>query len=87
MIKITDNNSNSFGDRLRDARQKAGMTQKELAEIIGVSPSSISKFENGDCLPNGDMLIRFSTVLGESINMLISGFEDPKCNQKIELIK
>jgi len=35
------------GDRIRQARIQAGMTQKELAEKIGVKFSAISKYETG----------------------------------------
>ena len=34
------------GERIRSARSKMGMTQKELAEIVGISRTSINRIEN-----------------------------------------
>lgn len=39
--------SSSFGERLRVARAKAGLTQGELADKVGIDYSEISKAENG----------------------------------------
>src|SRR5438445_12105883 len=37
-----------FGERLRDLRRAAGLTQEQLAERAGVSPRSISGLERGE---------------------------------------
>jgi transcriptional regulator with XRE-family HTH domain len=42
-----DQQAEGFGDRLRDHRRAAGLTQEELAERAGVSPRSISELERG----------------------------------------
>ncbi len=36
-----------FGDRLREARTAAGMTQEQLGFALGVTKASISAWENG----------------------------------------
>lgn len=38
-----------LGERLTERRKELGMTQKELAEKMGVSQSSVSKTERGEC--------------------------------------
>lgn len=41
-----------FGKRLRGFRKKKNFTQKEVATRIGVSEQAVSKWENGECLPD-----------------------------------
>lgn len=77
-----------LGRTLREARENAGLTQKALAELIGISDTAMSKYENGELMPNKDVLINMSAVLGKSINMITMKFEDPTHNQPLEpLIK
>ena len=38
----------SFGENLKNVRKQRGVTQEELAEILGVSRQAISKWESGD---------------------------------------
>ena len=45
-----------FGDRIRDARKAAGLTQRQLADILGVSNTSISNWEKGLSRPDADMI-------------------------------
>lgn len=37
----------AIGDRIRHYRKRGGLTQGQLAEIIGVSPQAVSKWETG----------------------------------------
>ena len=39
--------SNTFGERLRSMRQERGMTQKDLASLVGLSQTAIHKLETG----------------------------------------
>ena len=45
------------GNTIRVLREKKQITQKELAQILGVSDKTISKWENGLSVPDSDMLI------------------------------
>lgn len=47
-----------------DARQKTGLTQKQLAERTGISQSDISKFETGGGNPSLKTLQRLAEGLG-----------------------
>ena len=40
-----------FGRRLKSLRRKTGFSQKELANILNVSPSTVSNYESGISLP------------------------------------
>lgn len=43
------------GDEIRQARQRAGMSQAELAAIVGVSMRSIGNYERGETIPRNRM--------------------------------
>ena len=45
--------------KLAELRKRRGITQKELAETLLVSPQTISKWENGMTCPDLEMLVRF----------------------------
>ncbi|HJJ28784.1 MAG TPA: helix-turn-helix transcriptional regulator [Methanocorpusculum sp.] len=55
-----------FAERLRQARIRKNMTQEELAEKIGVTKMSISKYERGVSVPRGKNLTALAEVLGVS---------------------
>ncbi len=59
--------------RLLDYRKKAGLSQEELAEKIGVSRQAVSKWERGEASPDTDNLIALSEVYGVSLDELIKG--------------
>jgi len=54
----------SFGERLKQARVACGLSLRELAERVDVSPMSLSKYENGQTRPGPDVRVRLSEVLG-----------------------
>jgi transcriptional regulator with XRE-family HTH domain len=72
-----------FGDTLKDLREQRGMTQKELAEKLGSSKSTISMMENGKRFPSFDMLkniasalnVAPSALLGEGGDLLLGEME------------
>ena len=51
------------GDRLAEARQARGMTGVSLAEMIGVTPQSVSQYEKGKQTPRGEVLDAIATRL------------------------
>ncbi|MEL6064961.1 MULTISPECIES: helix-turn-helix domain-containing protein [unclassified Methylobacterium] len=51
------------GDRLAEARQARGLTGVALAEVIGVTPQSVSQYEKGKQTPRADVLEAISTRL------------------------
>ncbi len=55
------------GQRIRDARKKAGMTQAELAEKLGVPYQSVSQWERGLRKPKIETLKKFAVLLGVDI--------------------
>ncbi|HEY5891228.1 MAG TPA: helix-turn-helix domain-containing protein [Acidimicrobiia bacterium] len=67
-----------IGDRLREERTKAGISQRELARRLGISPSMISQLESGLSKPSVGTLYAIVTELNLSLDRVIRGeeFED-----------
>jgi transcriptional regulator with XRE-family HTH domain len=62
-----------IGDRLREERIKAGISQRELARRLGLSPSLISQLESGVSKPSVGTLYAIVTELGLSVDRIIHG--------------
>ena len=54
---------NTFANRLINARKIRGMSQRDLASVLDVSPSSIEKYEKGKMMPSSNVLIALCKVL------------------------
>lgn len=57
-------------------RKEKNMTQEELARILGVTNKTVSRWENGNYMPDLSLLKPLSEALGVSLNELLSGEED-----------
>jgi transcriptional regulator with XRE-family HTH domain len=64
-----------IGDRLRDERTKAGISQRELARRLGLSPSLISQLESGLSKPSVGTLYAIVTELDLSLDKLLRGVD------------
>lgn len=53
-----------FAKKLKQAREKAGISQKAFAELVGISDRQVSMYERGLSVPRGSTLSKISTVLG-----------------------
>lgn len=64
----------SFGERIKTAREKTGLSQRQAAEKAGVHHATLSKWERSEAIPVGDGLLRLAGVLGTSGEALL-GFD------------
>lgn len=62
-----------FNEKLQELRKNRGLTQEELAEILYVSRTAISKWESGRGYPNIESLKDISEFFSVSIDDLLSG--------------
>ena len=62
----------SFADRLRMSRTEKGYSQEQLAEALGVSRQSITKWETGIAYPKIRKLRMLSIRLEKSLDWLLS---------------
>lgn len=53
----------SFGERLKAARQFIGLSQKELAQSMDVTPQNLNQYEKNKRKPSKDMMIKLSEQL------------------------
>lgn len=61
----------NINENIKNARKAAGITQKELAEAIGVRQKDISRWENGERTPNIEAFANICKALKASADMLL----------------
>lgn len=69
-------------------RKKKNLTQIELAEKLNITDRAISKWENGRTMPDSGLMLDLCSILGISVNELLSGekIKMEKYNEKTEEI-
>ena len=60
---------------LKSARQIKGLTQEELADIVGITRASIARYEAGDREPSNAILVRMADTLETSTDFLLGRTE------------
>lgn len=63
-------------ERIRNLRSQLGLSQDELAEVIGVSQRQLSRYEVGVAIPS-DVLLRMAEVLNVNTDYLLGRIDDP----------
>lgn len=61
----------NIGEKIKMLRKEKKLTQKELAKEIGVTASTVTKYENGQLEPNIEVLNRISNIFRISISALV----------------
>lgn len=79
-------NEKETGKFIAEIRKQKSMTQRELAEMIGVSDKTISKWETGKSLPDMGYLKNLCDALEVTVNEMIAGqhLSDRDYSQKAE---
>ena len=62
--------------KLVDARTEKGISQAELARMIGTQRSNISRLESGSQNPSLDMILRIASALGKTVSLSLEDKED-----------
>ncbi len=62
-----------IGQYIKYLRKAAGMTQKDLAEKLNISFQAVSKWENGDALPDTGLLLDLCDTLNTTADKLLNG--------------
>ena len=60
-----------FHEKLQELRKRKGLTQEELAELLFVSRTAVSKWESGRGFPNIESLKAISAYFGISLDELL----------------
>lgn len=61
------------GESIRELRDERGWKQRELAERLGVSPFTVSRWERGDSTPSLARLNEIADTFGVTLTDLIEG--------------
>ena len=81
----------TFGERLFEYRNRKGLSQEKLAEKVGTTRQTVSKWENDQSLPDFDKILPLCEALGITTEELIEGkkeenrFETEEIKNKIEI--
>ena len=76
----------TFGEKLKEARKEAGLSQEQLAEKVCVSRSAIAKWESDRGMPDVNNLKAMAQLLGISVDYLLAEDEQLSFNEMKEPI-
>ena len=71
--EVSEMDQIKIGKFIAALRKEKGLTQEQLGEKLGVTNKTISRWENGNYMPDVEMLSLLSKEFGVSINELVSG--------------
>jgi transcriptional regulator with XRE-family HTH domain len=72
-----DDSTRAIGERLARFRKERGITQVEMAELLGVSQPNVSDYERGELRLHGEMLIKLARVLRVSADEILGLHQSP----------
>jgi transcriptional regulator with XRE-family HTH domain len=73
-----------FAARLREVRRSRGLTQAQLAERASVTPSYMTRLENGAVAPGIDLVNRLAVALGTTVADLLPADGPPDTVKVLE---
>ena len=87
------------GEKIRNARKKAGLTQTELASLTGTAQANIAYYENGKRKPKYETLLKIASALNTDVHQLMGrrieitpdgvyeGIDDDAFDKSMDIIK
>lgn len=66
----------NLSNKILKLRKQNNLSQEQLAEILGISRQSISKWESGQSIPELDKIVQISEIFGVSTDYLLKNSED-----------
>ena len=84
-----------FSEKLMDLRRREGLSQEQLADRLGVTRQSVSKWESGSAMPELGKLIAIADLFGVTLDELVRGraaepeqkAEDAGLKQRLETLE
>ena len=76
-----------FGERLKDLRVQNDMTQEDVASKLFVTKQAVSRWENGNCLPDVGTLGKLAELFDVNIDYLLTGNDNVKIEKEIEIVE
>ncbi|MDR3318023.1 MAG: helix-turn-helix domain-containing protein [Clostridiales bacterium] len=75
-----------IGENIFELRKKLGLTQKELADKVFVSPQAVSKWENNEAKPDSETLDRLAKVFGVNPDLIKRGSAESPLASPVSLM-
>lgn len=76
-----------FGNNIKKLREKKGLSQKKLAEEIGVTQQSLSKWEQNKTRPDYEILLNLSKIFNVSTDYILNNEMVFDEDEKIIILK
>lgn len=74
-------------DLVREARRRAGLTQRELAELAGTTQSAIARLESGRTAPSFDTVVRLLRLCGFALLVALDPYDDSDLAQAKAILR
>ncbi|MFR2886622.1 MAG: helix-turn-helix domain-containing protein [Clostridium butyricum] len=80
-------NTINIGENIKRLREQQGLTQKQLAEKVGISVSNITKYEKGQLEPSIERLTSLSKTLNTSVSDILTNNSDSDTDKLLNSFK
>ena len=80
-------NCSEVGGLIKKLRTAEGMTQKQLADMLGVSDKAVSKWERGLGCPDITLVTELSRILSVSVDSLLAGNTEENIFREVNMKK
>lgn len=75
---------NMFGQRLKDLRREKKLTQQDIADVLGIEKSNISRFESGKQSLSSENIIKTAKYFDVSVDYILGISDYKTINKKKE---
>lgn len=76
---------NKFSDRLIQARKKKGLSQKDAAQILGITPVTLNRYEKAHREPERGVILKISELYNCDVTWLLTGESTKEVCEPIRL--
>lgn len=77
----------TIGDKIYELRTRNNMSQGDLANELGVSRQSVSKWETGQSIPDVDRIVNISKIFDVTVDYLVNNNDDIEKQSKTEFVQ
>lgn len=79
-------NDYRFANYLHEKRRQTGLSQRQVAALLGVSDKAVSKWENGKAKPTTNALRKLAALFEVSVEELLNAREENRCVQITKIV-
>ena len=75
---VSQTEPNQVGARIVSSREKAGLSQADLARALGAAASSVWRYETGQTMPSSPVAVQIADAVGVNTHWLLTGRDGPR---------